>query len=337
LEACTQSAVIARAAEAAGHQVRILAGSLVRTIGVGRRGIKTDERDALVLAEASHRIPELPNVHRRSRHSVERHQLQAARHLLVESRKRIVVSIKSFLRGRLQLLGGRPSKKFPEAARALALAHSEGVPAWFDALLATYEHLDEQIRGLTEQIERDVEQDATSQQLMTVTGIGPQVVTAFMAQLDDPHRFANADELGSYLCLVPGENTTGGHVKRTGTLRAGPKRLKALLVQAAWTMWRTRPTDPLVLWARAKADTRGKPKAIVALARKIAVILWAMWKKGGVYDPARAAAPLLLAPIASSPGCDGNWSDSSSRSREARRWTRCSPPEPAPCCPEFRS
>ena len=55
-------------------------------------------------------------------------------------------------------------------------------------------------------------------------------------------------------------------------------------------MWRTRPNNPLVLWARALADKRGKRIAIVALARKMAVILWSMWKNDKAYDPQRASS-----------------------------------------------
>ena len=75
---------------------------------------------------------------------------------------------------------------------------------------------------------------------------------------------------------------------RTGsTLKAGPLYLKALLVQAAWSLWRTRPDEPMVVWARSIAEKRGKRIAIVALARKLATVMWAMWKHGTAYDPLR--------------------------------------------------
>ncbi|MDD9942458.1 MAG: transposase [Myxococcales bacterium] len=87
----------------------------------------------------------------------------------------------------------------------------------------------------------------------------------------------------------PGEHTTGGKVVRTSTLKAGPRYLKAMLVQCAWSAWRTRPNDPMVLWARAIAERRGKRIAIVALARKLATVLWAVWRHDRPYDSSRAA------------------------------------------------
>ena len=106
--------------------------------------------------------------------------------------------------------------------------------------------------------------------------------------------FDNADHLGSYLSLVPGEATTGGKVVRTSTIKAGPGYLKALLVQAAWILWRTRPNEPMVVWARAIADKRGRRIAIIALARKLATVMWSMWKHGTTYRPERASTARAL-------------------------------------------
>jgi transposase len=165
----------------------------------------------------------------------------------------------------------------------------EQVPGPIEALLATFEHLCDQIESLDEQTKQLAADDPTCKRLMTIPGVGPQVVLAFTTQLDEVERFASADELASYLALVPGEATTGGKVVRTSTIKAGPGHLKALLVQAAWSMYRTRPNDPAVLWMQSITDKRGKRIAVVALARKLATIMWSMWKHGTSYDPARAS------------------------------------------------
>ena len=65
---------------------------------------------------------------------------------------------------------------------------------------------------------------------------------------------------------------------------AGPKALRACLVQASWVLWRTQPHDPLNRWAHAVAERRGKQVAICALARKLAGVLWAMWRDERVYN-----------------------------------------------------
>jgi transposase len=173
--------------------------------------------------------------------------------------------------------------------------------------LQSYDDVTEQLELLDEEIAQITKQDDACQRLMTMPGVGPQIALAISCHLADPARFANAENLGSYLALVPGEMTTGGKIKRTGVIAAGRSHIKALLVQAAWCRWRARPNDPDVLWARSIAAKRGKRIAIVALARKIAVMLWAMWKNKTNFQPALAAKALskeqkdLLPPIISTP------------------------------------
>lgn len=290
MEACTQSPAVAKAAVAAGHQTRVIPGVVVRALGVGARGIKTDWRDAEMLARASLRNEELPSVHSRSEESQSRRELLSARATLVEARKRIALSVKSWLRGRLLTLKGRANAPaFAAAVREIALEHEDGLPEAIEALLVTFEHLCAQIKELGEELEAIAAKDAVCCELMKIPGVGPQVALSFMTQIDDPKRFANAERLTSYLALVPGEATTGGKLKRTSTIKAGPSYLKARLVQAAWVMWRSRPNEPMVLWARTIAERRGKRIAIVALARKLAAVMWSMWRHGTSYDPARTA------------------------------------------------
>lgn len=291
MEACTQSPAVARAAVKAGHTTFVVPGNVVRALGVGARGIKTDDRDALVLARASVRSEELPSVHLRSDVSRSLRETLSSRSTLVDARKNIVLSIKSWLRGRLVTVKGRahPST-FANTVRKLALEHPEGLPSGIEALLQSYEHLSEQIARLDEELETVAKIDETCKLLRSISGVGPITALSFMAHVDTPTRFGSADELGSYMALTPGENTTGGKLVRTGTIKAGPGYLKAMLVQCAWCAWRTRPNDPMVLWARAIAERRGKRIAIVALARKIATIMWAMWRHGTPYDPTKASS-----------------------------------------------
>jgi transposase len=290
MEACTQSPAVAAAAIAAGHSTKVVPGQLVRALGVGARGIKTDDRDAEALARASLHNEHLPSVHLRSERSRSRRELLSARATLLNARKSISLSIKSWLRGRLVVIRGRASSKsFATVVRRAALEHPDGLPLAIETLLTSFEHLCDQLEGLDQQVQAMAESDPICQRLMTIPGVGPQVSLAFTTHLDDPTRFASSDHLASYLALVPGEQTTGGKLKRTSTIHAGPLYLKALLVQGAWSLYRARPGEPVVRWAQAIADKRGKRIAIVALARKIATVMWAMWKHGSSYDPMRAA------------------------------------------------
>jgi transposase len=294
MEACTQSPAIARAALEAEHQVFVIPGTLVRALGVGARGIKTDERDAETLARASLRNEDLPTVHLRSEPSRSHRELLMARATLRDARKAVANSVKTWLRGRLIRIRGRASSlAFCDAVRKVALESSDGLPNAIEALLQSFASLTQQIEALEQELTAIAEQDERCQRLMEIPGVGPLVSLSFVTHVDDPKRFASASQLSSYLALVPGEATTGGKVVRTSTLRAGPRWLKALLVQAAWSMWRSRPNEPMVVWARAIADKRGKRIAIVALARKLATVMWAMWRHETQYAPNRATtAPL---------------------------------------------
>lgn len=103
--------------------------------------------------------------------------------------------------------------------------------------------------------------------------------------LDDAKRFHKAHQVESYVGLVPSESTTGGN-RRIGSIsKAGNGYLRSLLVQSAWVIFQTRDkNDPLYLWGAALAERRGKKIAIVALARRLLGVLWAMWRDGTVYD-----------------------------------------------------
>jgi len=285
MEACTQSPAVARRSQDAGHQTVVIPAHVVRSLGVAYRGIKTDERDALVLAQASVRNRDLPSVHLRTIAAQKRRDDLSARSVLVASRTRLVLHIKSWFRGQLiRLTTGAHAKTFADHVRKAAEAVG-GLPATLEALVVTIETLNQQIAHIDQQAKAIAATDAVCKRLMTVPGVGPTIALAFSSHIDDIARFDSADALTSYMALVPGEATTGGKLQRTGTLKAGPLHLKAMLVQGAWGLWRSRPLDPAVQWARRIADKRGKRIAIIALARKLVRIMYAVWKHQTTYSP----------------------------------------------------
>jgi transposase len=193
----------------------------------------------------------------------------------------------------IHLKGRAQPASFHKTVCAAVLTRPGGLPLAIKIALQTYDQLTHQIGELDKLVEQLVDNDSVCTRLQTIPGVGPHTALAFTTHIDDPTRFASSEHLASYLALVPGEATTGGKLKRTGTIKAGPKYLKALLVQSAWAMWRTRGNDPLVVWARAIADKRGKRVAVLALARKIATIMWSCWKHETSYDPTKAARARL--------------------------------------------
>lgn len=291
MEACTQSPAISRAAVSAKHETVVVPGQVVRALGVGARGIKTDDRDAEVLARASVRSETLPSVHMRSDFSRSTMQLVAVRSMLVRQRAQTTIFVKSWLRGMLLRVTQRASSPlFPAAVRKLAEKRSFALPPAIEALLLSFESLTERIDELEAQLEALAKTNELCRRLMTVPGVGPNCAAMFVAHVDEISRFPSSEALTSYLGLVPGEATTSFNIVRTSTIKAGPKNLRAQLVQSAWVLWNSRPNEPIVLWAQGIAAKKGKRIAIVALARKIATVLYAMWKTGTKYDPSRPSS-----------------------------------------------
>jgi transposase len=289
VESSSEAFAVAGLAEAVGHEVRVVPSMLVRSLGVGARGIKNDRRDAQALSEASCRM-EMPAVHVPSSKSRERRALCTSRDALVETRTKLINTVRSLMRTRLQTIRKGAPETFPERARAKLLESAEGVPEHVERLVLCIECVNGQIAAADKELRRLATQDDDCKRLMTVPGIGPQTAIRFTAAVDDVSRFANAHALESYFGLTPGENITGFKGRRTRLTKAGQPKVRWLLVQAAWTVMRTRPTHPIGRWALQVAHRRGRLVAAVALARKLAGMLYAMLRDGSSYEPGRGAA-----------------------------------------------
>jgi transposase len=288
LETSAEAFAVADLARRAGHDVRVVPATLAPSLGVGARGIKTDRRDAQVLSEVSCRV-ELRSVHIPSEQARIWRALGTSRDALVSSRTKLVNTVKSQLRGRLMLTHRRSSGTTPAQVRELWTELEGSAPAHVERLLLTIEALNLQIREADKELRQLVKPNETCQRLMTAPGIGPVTALRFVATLDDVSRFATAHDVQSYLGLTPGENSSSTRVRRTRLTKAGSPQMRWLLVQAAWTAMRCAPNDPMVRWANQVADRRGKQIAVVALARKLAGILFALWRDKTTYSPLRGA------------------------------------------------
>lgn len=300
METCAESYAVALAARRAGHEVRVVPGTAVRALGVGARRLKTDQRDARVLSEVSTRI-DLPTVHLRSARSRERKTLCSMRLALVRSRTQLVNTVRGYLRGELLRVRSGAVETFTERAREALLKQPHGLAGYVERQLAMIDALSEQIAAANEEIAQLAGRDAVCERLMSTPGVGPATALQFTATLDTSERFADAHQVGSYLGLVPSEHSSSERQRRGGITKAGQGEMRRLLVQAAWSVWRTRPGEPIVAWARRVAERRGRQVAIVALARKLGGILYAMWRDGTCYDPLRAARRLSHDPALDAP------------------------------------
>ena len=284
LESCAESRLVAIAAIAAGHEVRVVPTKFVRSLGVGQRGIKTDKRDALNLARASSRMAEtLPSIHIKGDAAVEARMLLKSRAQLISIRTRLINFVRSKMREALEPPMKCTTKCFAERLRS---EHPKFVarPA-IAAQLAVLDTIQSQLGELDEAIKVLASSEAP-ERLQKIPGVGPVIAVAFIAALDDPHRFTSAAAVASYFGLSPGENTTGGKIRRTGIVASGESMTRALLLQGAHSMMNTRRTrEPLACWAEELQLRKGRKLAVVALARRMVVVMWAMLRDGTRYNP----------------------------------------------------
>jgi len=136
--------------------------------------------------------------------------------------------------------------------------------------------------------------DPVARTLQSVPGIGPLTALAFIAALDDLTRFPTARAVPASLGLVPRERSSGAVIRRGGISTAGNTQVRWLLVEAAWRVLRSPAPSHAALraWGGRVAQRRGRRIAVVAVARRLARILYALWRDAAAYGvrPARHAA-----------------------------------------------
>ncbi len=290
METCSEAFAVADSARRKGHEVRVVPATLVRSLGVGARRVKTDKRDAQALSQASCRI-DLPSVHVPSSWSREVKTLCSLRDALVSSRTKCINSVRGWLRAQLfrpRLSRSTMTLRLREDFRSRGLS----LPACVERQLLAIDALWEQIAAADAEVETMARASDICRLLMTAPGVGPQTALRFAAALDGCDRFADAHLVGSYLGLAPGEDSSSTRARITSITKAGSASVRWLLIEAAWSALRWRPSDPMCQWAKRVAERRGKKIAVTALARKLSGVLYAMWRDHKPYDPtcgARAA------------------------------------------------
>src|SRR5690606_13473531 len=289
VETCSEAFWVADAAQACGHEVRVVLATLSPALGVGARRQKTDVRDAQVLSEVSCRI-DLPSVH------IPRPAARAAKTLcglrdgLVRSRTLLINTVRGWLRTQGRRLPTGSVATFPGRVRT---AVGDALPAYVERQLQTIEDVHRHVTAADQEVRAWAQADELSCRLMTVPGVGRVTALRFIATLDVPTRFASAHAVAAYLGLVSGQRSSGDRTRHLGITKAGNPALRWCLVQAALCARRTLRPSPLRDWGDGVTHRRGRQVAVVALARKLAGILFALWRDGSTYDPFRTNAPAV--------------------------------------------
>lgn len=282
LEASTESDWVATHIESLGHEAIVADPNYAPMYGMRDRRVKTDARDTAALADAC-RQGTYRAVHRRS--AAQRHQQWAltVRDQLVRTRTRAINASRAIVRG----VGARlpPGSREHFVARLVGVELPEAVQTTLAPLCALITHTTQARGAIDQQLATYAAGDAVCRRLLTAPGIGPVTAVAFVAALDTPTRFRHASQVAQYLGLVPREYSSGERQRRGHVLRSAHPRVQMLLVQAAWRVLRsTAPAaQPLRHWGLSVAKRRGRRIAAVAVARRLARLLWAMWRDETVF------------------------------------------------------
>jgi transposase len=287
-EACREAWHVHATVTQWGQTPLLIDTTRVRRIGVGQHGRKTDRLDAEAIAWAVER-GQIPLAHLLS---PQRQQLRVellTRRGLMETRSQMITTVRGMVRGQGLRITPCDAERFLDKVEAAMLP--ESVKTLVEPLLAVVRVAHAQLCTLDERIEALCAKEPAIRLLSTVPGVGLLVAAMFVSVIDQARRFRSARQVASYLGLVPLEKTSGLPGQRLGAItKHGNGYARALLVQAAWALLQHGPaSDPLACWGRALAKRRSKQVAAIAVARRIACTLWALWKRGVAYDPDHVA------------------------------------------------
>ncbi len=282
IEASTESEWVARCLEELGHEVVVADPNFAAMYATRSRRVKTDRRDARTLAEAC-RLGAYRASHRTSDEQRGVRADLAVREALVRTRSRYISVVRSLLRREGLRVRSGEAKTFGTRVRELDVPAA--LSSSIDPLLRVLNPVDEQIARADRQLEHRVRRDPDLRRLTTVPGVGPVTATTFKATLDDVGRFRSARQVAAYVGLVPREHSSGEKQHRGRITKAGNARLRTLLIEASWLILRGKRADTaaLRLWGERIAMRRGRRIAVVAIARRLARILYAMWRDERPY------------------------------------------------------
>lgn len=239
---------------------------------------KTDRRDAKALAEIG-RSGWYTEVHRKSSVARELRSLLGARQALLKSNKALKSCIHGLLRSHGIRVGEVSEGKFAARVLVLAKEHVPGLLQSLTAMLETWELASQKAKELKKAIDKRGHQDPVNQRLQSIPGIGPLISTAYQATIDDPHRFQRAEEVADYLGLAPRVYQSGDVDRRGRITKEGDRLLRWHLVEGAHVLLTLGKDCALRRWGLALAERKGAAKAKVAVARKLAILMWKLWRE----------------------------------------------------------
>jgi len=286
LEVGTHSPWMSRVIEQAGHELIIANPRRVRLIA--ENDSKTDEVDAELLARLARVDPELlkPIVHRGERAQRDR-VLLLARDGMVRSRTQLINQVRGFAKSLGHRMPSSSTEAFPRRVRE---CFGEDVFPGQSAMLGLIDRLSEEIAAMDREAERLCEERyPETGSMRQVKGVGALTSLAFVLTVEDPGRFAKSRSVGAYVGLRPRSRQSGEQRPQLRITKAGDALLRRYLVTAAqYILGPFGPDTELRRFGLRLAERGGKAakkRAVVAVARKLAVLLHRLWLTGEAYEP----------------------------------------------------
>jgi transposase len=245
--------------------------------------IKTDRRDAEGIARLLH-LGWFRPVRCKSVSTQEVRALLSARKAVQQGMIALEMSLRGLLRNFGLKVGtisrGRFEARIRELAEGNAMLQAAAGP-----MLRARASLRKELAGLEKQVRQLAKDDPTCGLLMSMPGIGAVVALTFKSAVDDPARFTSSKKIGPWAGLTPSRQQSGERDIAGGITKAGDVGLRRALCQAATVMLHRGRASWLRTWAARVARRRGNKRAMVALARRIAVVLHRMWRDGTTFQP----------------------------------------------------
>jgi len=272
---------------------RVLVGNSRKLRAIWNSPNKSDLHDAEMLARIARFDPQLlyPVQHRSEQAHADLERIKA-RDALVRCRRSLI----NHIRGAVKAFGVRlPACSAESFARRVPECVPRVLAEAVTPLLETIQRLTEQIRDYDRQVVALSRQRyAESQRLQQVGGVGPLTSVAYVLTLEEPNRFEKSRSVGAYVGLAPKRDQSGQTDKQLHISRAGNRYLRQLLVTSShYILGPFGPDSDLRRYGLRIAERGGKnakKRAVVAVARKLSVLLHRLWKTGADYVPLRTAA-----------------------------------------------
>lgn len=296
LETGAHSPWVSRLLAELGYEVIVAHARNVRLIGESSR--KDDQLDARTLARLARIDPHLlsPVQHRSAKAQIHLTVIRA-RAGLVGARTALV----NAARGLAKSYGERLRKcGTQQVGRDMAVGLSVELREALEPLLEEVESLNERIKEYDRQIEKIATENYPEVFLLKqVKGVGPLIALTYVLTLEDPHRFRKSRDVGCFLGLRPGRRNSGQSEPQMHISKEGDPYLRTMMVQGAhYILGPFGEDSDLRRWGLRLAERGGKnakKRAVVAVARKLAVLLHRLWVSGEVYEPLRNSQKAMRA------------------------------------------